>query len=271
MKRLEGRVAAITGAASGIGRATACALAAAGCDLALADVDEEGLAQTGRLAAEHGTGISIQTVDVANREQMAGWAQAVAEAHGGAQILVNNAGVALSQSAVKMQIEDVEWLFGINWWGMVYGTHYFLPQLRAFDESHIVNLSSLFGFIGVPTQSAYCAAKFAVRGFTETLRMELAGSGIGVSCVHPGGIATAIARNSRFTDGIGDLDREQSVAKFDRLARTSPRAAAKAIVAGIRKNRARVVIGADAKLLQTLPRAFPRRYGAAVGWVLRRL
>lgn len=270
MKNLEGRVAAVTGAGSGIGRATALALAEAGCEVAISDVNEAGLDDTARRLESAGRRFSRRTVDVSQQAQVEDWANAVAAEHGGVHVLVNNAGVALSQSADRMRVEDVAWLFSINWWGVVHGTHAFLPHLRSAGEGHIVNLSSLFGFIGVPTQSAYCAAKFAVRGFTETLRVELAGSGIGVTCVHPGGIATDIARNARFTDGIGGVDRDGSVAKFDRVARTSPEAAAKAILKGIRKNKARVVIGADAKFLQALPRLFPARYGGAVNWVLTR-
>lgn len=272
MRQLDGRVAAITGAGSGIGRATALALADAGCALALSDVDEAGLAETvrlaeGRLAA--GRKVTQHTVDVADKARMAEWADAAAAEHDGINIVINNAGVALSQTVEEMSLEDVEWLFGINWWGVVYGTRFFLPHLRKAGEGHIVNLSSLFGLIGVPTQSAYCAAKFAVRGFTETLRIELADSPIGVTCVHPGGIATEIARRARFSQGIGGKGRDEAVATFDKIARTSPEKAAADIVAGIRKGKGRVVIGADAKFLQLLPRLMPMRYVGLVDRILK--
>ncbi|MES1945065.1 short-chain dehydrogenase/reductase SDR [Salinisphaera sp. PC39] len=272
MRQLDGRVAAITGAGSGIGRATALALADAGCALALSDVDEAGLAETVRLAegrAAAGRRITQHTVDVADKARMAEWADAAAAEHDGVNIVINNAGVALSQTVEDMAIEDVEWLFGINWWGVVYGTRFFLPHLRKADEGHIVNLSSLFGLIGVPTQSAYCAAKFAVRGFTETLRIELADSPIGVTCVHPGGIATEIARRARFSQGIGGKGRDEAVETFDKIARTSPEKAAADIVAGIRKGKGRVVIGADAKFLQLLPRLMPMRYVGLVDRILK--
>lgn len=272
MKELNGRVAAITGAGSGIGRATALALADAGCALALSDVDADGLAETVRQAearAGNDRRITQHRVDVADKAQMAEWADTAAVEHGGVNIVINNAGVALSQTIEHLALEDVEWLFGINWWGVVYGTHYFMPHLQRAREGHIVNLSSLFGLIGVPTQSAYCAAKFAVRGFTETLRIELTGSHIGVTCVHPGGIATEIARRARFSQGIGGKARDEAVDTFDRIARTSPEKAAAAIVKGIRKGRGRVVIGPDAKFLQILPRLMPMRYVGLVERILR--
>lgn len=272
MRQLDGRVAAITGAGSGIGRATALALADAGCALALADVDAAGLAETVRLAEGRvaaGRKVTQHVVDVADKARMAEWADAAAAEHDGVNIVVNNAGVALSQTVEDMDIADVEWLFGINWWGVVYGTRFFLPHLRKADEGHIVNLSSLFGLIGVPTQSAYCAAKFAVRGFTETLRIELADSPIGVTCVHPGGIATEIARRARFSQGIGGKGRDEAVETFDKIARTSPEKAAADIVKGIRRSKGRVVIGADAKCLQLLPRLMPMRYVGLVDRILK--
>jgi short-subunit dehydrogenase len=273
MKRLDARTAAVTGAGSGIGRATAVALAKAGCALALSDVDEQGLEETANQAkarAKTGRKVTHQRVDVADRQQMAEWADAAAAELGGVNIVINNAGVALSQTVENLDFEDMEWLFGINWWGVVHGTHYFLPHLRQADEGHIVNISSVFGLIGVPTQSAYCAAKFAVRGFTESLRIELAGSRIGVTCVHPGGVKTNIARRARHYDNIGGKSRDEAVATFDRIARTSPERAAKDILDGIRKGRGRVVIGADAKFLQILPRLMPARYVKVVDWIMRR-
>lgn len=273
MTRLDARVAAITGAGSGIGRATAVALAKAGCALALCDVDEQGLEETAALAkasAKPGRKVTHRRVDVADKEQMRAWADDAARELGGMNIVINNAGVGLAQKVENMDLADVEWLFGVNWWGVVYGTHYFLPHLRQADQGHIVNISSLFGLVGVPTQSAYCAAKFAVRGFTESLRIELLGSRIGVTCVHPGGIKTNIARRARHYDSIGGKSKEEAVATFDRVAKTSPERAAQDILDGIRKDRGRVVIGADAKFLQILPRLMPASYVKIVDWLMRR-
>lgn len=273
MKRLDARVAAVSGAASGIGRATALALADAGCALALSDVDEEGLEETARQAksrAKTGRKVLHQKVDVSDKDQVRQWADTAAAEHRGINIVINNAGVALSQTVENMDLEDFEWLFGINWWGVVYGTHYFMPHLRQADEGHIVNVSSLFGLVGVPTQSAYCAAKFAVRGFTESLRIEMRASRIGVTCVHPGGIKTNIARSARHYDNIGGKSRDEAVATFDRIARTTPERAAEDILKGIRKGRGRVLIGNDARLLQLLPRLMPTRYAGIVDWMMRR-
>jgi len=267
MKRLDNRVAAITGAGSGIGRATAVALAAAGCDVAVADIDADNLAETARLVEAQGRNASRHTVDVADRERMAAFARDTVAEHGGVHIVVNNAGVGLSQSIEHMDLADVEWLFSINWWGVVHGVHHFLPHLREADEAHIVNVSSVFGLVGVPTQSAYCAAKFAVRGFTESLRQELAGTPVGVTSVHPGGVATDIARRARFTDAVGDTSREESIERFERLARTTPDSAARQIVAAIRSGRPRLLIGGDARFLDLIQRLLPAGYAG----VLRRL
>lgn len=199
MKSFEGRVAAITGAGSGIGRALAEQLAGHGAHLALSDIDDTGLAETVRRCEGRGVKVTSAHLDVADRAAVDAWAEAVAAEHGKVNLIFNNAGVALGATVEDMSIEDMTWLMNINFWGVVYGTKAFLPHLKAAGEGHIVNISSVFGLISIPTQSAYNAAKFAVRGFTDSLRIELDAMNCGVSCttVHPGGIKTNIARNAR--------------------------------------------------------------------------
>ncbi len=267
MYTLKDKVAVITGAGSGIGRALALELAAKGCRLALADINAAALAET---AAQLGVKPYTQTLDVADRDAVYAFAAAVKRECGTAHIIINNAGVALSQTIEDMSYEDFEWLMNINFWGVVYGTKAFLPMLRAQDDGVIVNLSSLFGIITVPTQGAYHAAKFAVRGFTETLRQELDGSGVFAVCVHPGGIKTNIARNARhYVDTMGNTDPARSAALFDKMARTSPAAAARVIIDGIEKRRPRVLIGADAKLIERIQRWSPVGYPRVLGALLK--
>jgi NAD(P)-dependent dehydrogenase (short-subunit alcohol dehydrogenase family) len=201
MTTIRGAVA-ITGAASGIGRALAIELAARGCDLALADRDEAGLRM---VAAEIGSPrrVTLHRVDVSDAAEISDFADQAIAAHPALNVLINNAGVALRGSFEEIDQAQMEWLFNINFWGVVHGTRAFLPYLKTRSEAHIVNLSSIFGIVAPPGQSAYAAAKFAVRGFSESLRHELAvaGSAVRLSVVHPGGIATSIARNSR--TGVG--------------------------------------------------------------------
>jgi len=218
--------AVITGAASGIGRALALEFAERGCDLALTDRDEAGLKV---LAAEIGNArkVSLHCVNVGEREAIAEFATAATAAHPALNIVINNAGVALLGSFAEIDQAQMEWLFDINFWGVVHGTRAFLPYLKTRREAHIVNLSSIFGIIAPPGQSAYAAAKFAVRGFSESLRHELAvaGSPVKLSVVHPGGVATAIARNSRIGVGVTDnARRAQSIERFETAAKTTPKA-----------------------------------------------
>ena len=221
MKSLKGKVAVITGAGSGIGQATAEALAKQGCELAISDINERGLAETRARCESHGVRVSSARVDVADRAAMYAWADNVVADHGRVNIVINNAGVALGATIEDMSYEDQEWLMGINFWGVVYGTKAFLPHIKKTGDGHVVNISSVFGLIAVPTQSAYNAAKFAVRGFTECLReeMDMEDCGIGVTCVHPGGIKTNIARASRQRLGgsWGFEGQEQLAAQFDKL------------------------------------------------------
>ncbi|MCX7632246.1 MAG: SDR family NAD(P)-dependent oxidoreductase [Turneriella sp.] len=259
MRTLENRVAVITGAGSGIGRALALLLARRGCHLALSDINSGTLHETA--AQCRGVRVFAETLDVADRKAMESYPERVVRELGAVHIVINNAGVALAATVEETTIEDYEWLMGINWWGVLYGTKFFLPYLRQADEAHIVNISSVFGLIGVPTQSAYNAAKFAVRGFTECLRQELAGTHIGVTCVHPGGIRTNIAAAARYKVGPdGNRDHASAAEKFARIARTSPEQAAEAIVRGIEDNSPRVLIGPEAFAIDVIARALPEGY-----------
>jgi short-subunit dehydrogenase len=268
MTAIRGAAAAVTGAASGIGRALALELAARGCDLALADRDEAGL-QT--LAAEIGRDpsrkVTVHRVDVGEPEQIADFAKAATAAHPGLNIVINNAGVALLGQFSEIEQAQMDWLMNINFWGVVHGTRAFLPHLIRQSEAHIVNLSSLFGIIAPPGQTAYAAAKFAVRGFSESLRHELAmaKSPVRLSVVHPCGVSTNIVRNSRTGIGVTDnARRAQSIDRFDAVARTTPTAAALRIITGIEKNQPRILIGNDARMMDLLQRLRPATYWAVL-------
>lgn len=271
MTAVDERIAAITGAGSGIGRGLAVALAGRGCRLSLSDVDEDGLAITADLAAAAGAGhITTAAVDVADRHAVDRWAEATAADHGGVDLIFNNAGVALSAPVSSMRYDDVHWLMDIDFWGVVHGTTAFLPLLEESARNrsgggHVVNISSVFGLVGIPTQSAYNAAKFAVRGFTESLRIELDQERCGVSAtaVHPGGIKTDIVRNARFGDP--ELDRHEAAAKFEKAARTTPAKAAAGILRAVEKNKRRVMIGADAHVFDILARLPPGLYQRLIG------
>lgn len=256
--------AAITGAASGIGRALAIELALRGCDLALADRDEAGLKT---LAAEIGTGrkVSVHRVDVSEPSDIAQFANEATIAHPALCIVINNAGVALLGQFEEIDQAQMEWLFDINFWGVVHGTRAFLPHLKTRPEAHIVNLSSIFGIIAPPGQSAYAAAKFAVRGFSESVRHELAmaGSPVRLSVVHPGGVATSIARSSRTGTGVTDnARRSQMIERFENAAKTTPKEAALRIIKGIERNESRILIGNDARFMDILQRFRPGTYWA---------
>lgn len=265
MKNLEGRVAVVTGAGSGIGRELAIQLAAKGCRLAIADVNLAGLEETRDLVTQARGECSMHVVDVADRERVEAFAAEVLRQHGAVHVVINNAGVTLIDRAEKMSYDDFNWIMNINFWGVVYGTKAFLPYLRQVDEAHIVNLSSLFGLMSMPLQSAYNASKFAVRGFTEALKMELAGSPIGVTCVHPGGIRTSITENSRIGEDALSVSKEQLHADFEKAAVTSPEEAAATIIRGVEKNRRRVLIGRDAKISDWIVRHFPGTYEKWLG------
>src|SRR6202142_2392166 len=245
MTAIRGAAAAVTGAASGIGRALALELAARGCDLALADRDDAGLATlAAEIARAHPQKITVCRVDVGEPKQIQDFAQAAIADHPGLNIVINNAGVALMGQFDEIDQAQMDWLMNINFWGVVHGTRAFLPHLAARREAHIVNLSSIFGIIAPPGQTAYAAAKFAVRGFSEALRHELAiaPSPVRPSVVHPGGVATNIACNSRLGIGVTDnARRSESIERFDNAARTTPAQAALRIISGIESNAPRIL------------------------------
>ncbi len=265
MKLAAGQVAAITGAGSGIGRALAVQLAQRGCHLAIADIKPEELQQTAVLVTAQGVNCSTHVLDVAKREAVAEFADDVVEQHGGVNLVINNAGVTLIDSADKVLYSDFEWIMNINFWGVVYGSKAFLPYLRQAQTGHIVNVSSLFGLMSLPLQSAYSASKFAVRGFTESLKMELAGSSVGVSCIHPGGIKTSITTNSRVGEHALGGSKEKLFADFDKAAITSPERAAEQILRGVEKDQRRVMVGRDAKIMDWVVRHFPNTYEKVLG------
>lgn len=256
-------VAVVTGAGSGIGRALAIALAARGiAGLAIADVDRDGLAATaGEITG--GVKVTSHVVDVAKREAMRNFADEVAREHGRVTHVINNAGVALGGRLSEVSLDEIEWLMGINFWGVVHGTKFFMPYLEKEPVAHIVNISSVFGMIAPPGQAAYCASKFAVRGFTEALRHELEGMNIAVSVVHPGGVKTNIANNARIAENtVHSPDEiERRLKRINRnLSTTSPARAAEIIISGINARAPRIIVGPDARLLSWIQRIFPKRY-----------
>jgi NAD(P)-dependent dehydrogenase (short-subunit alcohol dehydrogenase family) len=270
MKQLRDRTAVVTGAGSGIGRAVSLLLAREGCRVAVADINRAGLEETKQQIEALGRPVSAHVVDVSDKARMQELVGEVVAAHGAVHVVVNNAGVAVAKSFEDHTIEDFEWLMGINFWGVIYGCKYFLPELKKADEAHIVNLSSLFGLVGVPLQSSYCASKFAVRGFSEALRIELAGTQVGVSSVHPGGIATNIAASSRHNGTAeGSALHERATKVFKHMM--PPSAAAARIVTGIRKNKARVLITRETYALDIAKRIAPDASSSLVAWGFQRM
>ncbi len=261
MKSFDGKVAAITGAGSGIGRALALALARRGCHLALSDINLEAVEETARLVSP-GVRVSTAKLDVADRAAVERWADGVVREQGKVNLVFNNAGVALGSTLEGVSYEDFEWIMGVNFWGVVYGTKAFLPHLRASGEGHVVNVSSVFGLIAAPGNGAYNATKFAVRGFTEALRQELEmmRAPVSATSVHPGGIKTNIARSSRVSDNlVGFLvkDKETAGATFDKMFITPPEKAAETILRGVRRNARRVLVGPDAHAIDVIARVLP--------------
>jgi butyryl-CoA dehydrogenase len=258
VRDFQGRVAAITGAGSGIGRALANELAKRGAHLALSDIDDAGLAETVAQCEGRGVKITSHHVDVSDRAAVEAWAEQVVADHGKVNLIVNNAGVALGATIESVSYEDFEWLFGINFWGVVYGTKAFLPYLKTSGEGHVVNLSSVFGLISVPSQSAYNAAKFAVRGFSDALRMELEieGAPVSVTTIHPGGIKTNIAKNARIDPSLEEMTGDPAKARrdFEKAFVTSPEKAARQILAAVQRDRRRALIGPDAKVIDFVSR-----------------
>jgi short-subunit dehydrogenase len=258
--RLSDRTAVVTGAANGIGRAIAVSLAKRGCHLALADIDEDGMARTAELTQASGVRVSRHLLDVTDRVAVAEFPGLVAVEHGGVDVLVNNAGVAVGGTFEQVSDEDFEWLFEINFWGVVRMTRAFMPLLHASDDARIVNLSSIYGVIAPPEQSVYSASKFAVRGFSEALRHELEGSHVGVTVVHPGGIATSIAENARVPAGVTEEEIARRRNRYRKLLRLPPEVAGETIVSGMERRKSRVLIGSDAKMISVIARLLPVSY-----------
>jgi NAD(P)-dependent dehydrogenase (short-subunit alcohol dehydrogenase family) len=270
--KLTGRTAVVTGAAGGIGRGIAVALARRGCHLALADIDDAALAQTAAAIEKGHPGLRITRhhLDVADRAAVAAFPAHVATGHGGADVLVNNAGVALGGTFEEAAESDFDWLIGINFWGVVQMTRAFLPLLHKSEEARLVNMSSLFGLIAPPGQTAYCASKFAVRGFSEALRHELAGTRIGVTVVHPGGVATSIAKSARLPAGISEEEREKKRKYFESVLVMPPETAGETIVRGVESRKPRIVVGRDAQFAALVERLLPVTYWNWLGSGVRR-
>jgi NAD(P)-dependent dehydrogenase (short-subunit alcohol dehydrogenase family) len=257
---LEDKTAVVTGAAGGIGRAISMSLARRGCHLALGDVNEAGLAETAKLIASNRVRVSRHRLDVADRGAVAAFPAVVTAEHPGVDILVNNAGVAVGGTFDQVSEEDFEWLFDINFWGVVRMTRAFLPMLKASGEAHIVNLSSIFGIIAPAGQTAYSASKFAVRGFSQALRHELEGTGIGVTVVHPGGVATSIADHARLPKGASAEDAARRREWANKHLKMPPEMAGEIITEAIEHRRPRVLVGADAKRVSIIERIVPVSY-----------
>jgi NAD(P)-dependent dehydrogenase (short-subunit alcohol dehydrogenase family) len=266
MRILRDRVAVVTGAASGIGRALAIELAREGCDLAICDVDEPGLEQSRAAIQALGRKVCAHRVDVSDKARMRRYAEEVVAFHGRVHIVVNNAGVTAIDSFEEQSLEDFEWVMAVNFWGVVYGCKFFLPYLKQADEGHIVNISSVFGMSGIPLQSSYSASKFAVRGMTDTLWVELRQQGIGVTAVYPGGVRTNIARSSRSSDPSHKAAAVQLIASQS----IEPVACAARIIKGIRKNQGRVLVTSETHIVDSLERVSPGLSRRVTDWMYRR-
>ncbi len=263
---LTDKVVVITGAGSGIGRALAAEMTRRGADVAISDWNADSVAETARMIEGRGTKVLTDSFDVSDRAAFEAHAQRVFDEFGRADIIINNAGVSLAAQVATMTYEDLEWVVNIDFWGVVHGTKAFLPHLLERGDGAIVNVSSVYGLFGVPTQSGYNAAKFAVRGFTEALQQEVAGTDVLVTRVHPGGIKTNIVRHGRMRESMAKgHDPEDMAEQFENAVRTTPERAAEIIIDGIEKRKARVLIGPDAVMLDVLVRVLPVRYQSVMG------
>ncbi len=260
MSFLSSGVAVVTGAGSGIGRALAQQLAASGSALALADIDESGLLETRQSLEKKSALVTTHVLDVADEGGVRSFAEDVSKQHERVTLLINNAGVALEGTFEEISLDDFRWLMNINFWGTVYGVRYFLPILKREKRAHIVDISSVFGLIAPAGQPAYSASKFAVRGFTECLRHELAGTSVRVACVHPAGIRTAIARRARVGAGVKRTGLDEKAARFEKFFRVSPEEAAARILRGVDRSEPRILIGSDAYRIDVLQRLRPGTY-----------
>jgi NAD(P)-dependent dehydrogenase (short-subunit alcohol dehydrogenase family) len=270
MRKIQGSVAVVTGAGSGIGRALAVSLASQGAQLALADVNAAGLEETRTLL---GSAVARNYhVDVADRSAVQNFVHSVEKDFGRVSLLVNNAGVALFGTFAELTLDEIEWLININFWGVLHGCKFFLPLLQREADAHIVNVSSVFGLIGPPGQSAYCSAKFAVRGFSECLREELRATGVKVTCVHPAGIATNIVEKARAGAATRPEEHAHARERFAKVVDISPEEAARVIVRGILGDKNRVLIGKDAYRIDRLQRLMPERANAMLSaWLQKRI
>lgn len=276
MKNFRNKVAAITGAASGMGRTLAVELARRGCHLALSDVNEPGLAETAGLASKHGVKVTTRKLDVSDRDAVFAWADEVVRDHGRVNLIFNNAGVALGAFLESVSPEDFQWIMNINFWGVVWGTQAFLPHLKRAGEGHVINTSSLFGLLASPTQGTYNSSKFAVRGFTEALRQELdlEKCGVSATCVHPGAIRTNIAMAARMDESVERAtgDSEKARRRFDKMLNaTSAESAAVQILRAVERNERRVMVGTDAKFLDVLVRLSGSWYQPVSAFVASRV
>lgn len=276
MNKFNNSVAVVTGAGSGIGRHLALKLASFGASLAISDINVDGLAETKaqatKLLKNSNARVVASALDVSNRESVFAYAEEIKQEFGSVNLVINNAGVALSSGTLsETSVDDFEWLMSINFSGVLYGTKAFLPILEEAEWGHIVNISSLFGLIGVAEQSAYNASKFAVRGMTEALRQELDAANSHISCtsIHPGGIKTQIAMNSRVSKPL-DSDTKKLKENFEHLAMTTPESAAEQILTSVIKNKRRLVLGKDAKALDWVQRLFPNHYQRVINWFMQR-
>lgn len=264
MKNLKGKTAVVTGAGSGIGRALAQQLAGLGVNLALTDINQSGLDDTMSLISKEPIQARAYTVDVSSRQAVQDLADQVIRDLGSVDILINNAGVSSSGPVMDLSYDLLEWTININLWGAIHGTKAFLPHLLTRPEAAVVNVSSVFGLMGIPGQAAYCTSKFAVRGFTESLRQEMFGTPVTVTVVFPGGVRTSIARNSRTDYDVGPELKELAIKSFEESAKTSPEQAATAIIDGIRQKRPRVLIGKDARRMDRLARYAPNSFDRVI-------
>jgi|TARA_B100002003_G_scaffold180936_1_gene168979 hypothetical protein len=258
----DDKVAAITGAGSGMGRALAEAVASRNCHVAISDIDTAALAETQELIkSNYSVEVSSHELDVADRGQVEQFATDVVHEHGKVNMIFNNAGVSVTDTAENMSYEDFEWLMNINFWGVIYGCKSFLPFFHDVDEAHIINTSSIFGVVAVPSQSAYNASKFAVRGYTYAMRQELFDTHIGVSCVQPGGVKTNIIKSSRYTTADNTVaTKEELISRFDEFAGLTSEQAAEQILRGVLANKAQILVGRDAKTAAIVERIAPTGY-----------
>ena len=272
MHPFENKVAVVTGASSGIGKALAQAFAANGCHVAIADIKPDELNETLKSLGESDKLYKAYTLDVSKKEAVFAFADQVAADFPSVDIVINNAGVSMTSPMAQINLDDFHWVMDINFWGMVYGTQAFLPHLLKQPESWVTNISSIFGIIGVPSQGAYCASKFAIRGYTESLRQEFSRDKLKVAAVHPGGVKTNIVRWGKIEDSYADEEKKNSMkAGFDELAKTTPEKAASTIIKGMVKGKKRILVGGDAWFLDKIARLFPQAYDFIVGKEFKKL